>query len=233
MAVIDKTSSWYSLRGKVGGLSVSSNAQGSYVRALRPPNASQTPGQTQQRQVWAQLYGLWQGTSAANRANWNAAAAGAGFVRYDWYGQPYHMSGLNLFVSINRTMWAAFASVQITPPAAPAPAAAPASTFVLRSYQHANGSTWATAGAWDASIAALRLDGHASYLGTQLTSTQKSKFIVYWLRAIGSPLDIASFLNSAFGHMPLQYTCFFNVTPISAEGRHGTSVSYTQVSLGV
>lgn len=233
MAVIDKTSSWYSLRGKVGGLCVSSNGQASYVKALRPPNPSKSPLQTEQRLAWATLFGVWRSLGAVIQGLWKTAAAGATYVRYDWYGQPYHMSGMNLFFAINRVTLEAFGTYQLAPPAAGTPAGAPASTFALRSSTNILGSDWSTAAPWDASIAALRLRAHASFNGSQLTSTSTPKLVVYWLRSIGSPLSITSALEASFGKLPLSYRMFFSVAPVTAEGRIGTELTYSVASLGV
>jgi hypothetical protein len=233
MAIIDKTSSWYSIRGRVGGLSVSSNAQSSYIRALRPPVVSASPGQSEQRQAWANIFGLWKSLGPVIQALWIAAAATPAYTRNDWYGNPYQMSGVNLFLSINRISYAALGTYQLTPPAGAAPSAAPASSFSLRASTNVLGCQWTTAAPWHASIAALRLEAHAAFNSSQLTSTRAPRLVVDWPRAQASPKEIKLSLEYSFGLLPLAYRMFFHVTPISSEGRTGTVLTYSVASLGV
>lgn len=232
MAVIDKTSSWYSIRGKVGGLLVSSNAQASYIRAVRPPAMSATPSQTVQRSEWSSMFGIWRSLGSTIQGLWNTAAAGPDYVRLDWYGQPYHMSGLNLFFSLNRVTRGAFGTTQIGPPISAAPNAPPVSTFALRSSTGLNDCTWTTTGAWHASIAALRLMAHASFNGSQLSSQSSPKLVRYWLRSISSPASIRTQLETSFGALPLSYRMFFTVESVSSEGRLSAAVRYDVASLG-
>lgn len=233
MAVIDKSSSWYAIRGKVGGLCVSSNGQASYIKALKPPSRSASPLQTKQRSEWSSLFGLWRSLGAVIQGLWATAAAGPSYTRYDWFGQPYQMTGMNLFFSINRVSFQCFGTYQIAPPAAGLPAAPQVSTFTLRASTNVLGCEWATTGAWAASVAALRLRCHAAFNASQLTSTAAPKLVMYWLRSVGSPISITSALEAGFGKLPLSYRCFFVVEPVSAEGRIGTGLSYNVPSLGV
>jgi hypothetical protein len=232
MAIIDKTSSWYSIRGRVGGLSVSSNAQNSYIRALKPPNPSASPSQAQQRADWSGLFGLWRSLGPVLQGLWNSAAATPTWTRTDWYGNPYQMSGLNLFLAINRVSLTALGSQQLTPPNAAAPANPPGSTFTLRSSSNVLGCQWTTAGPWNGTIAVLRLEAHAAFNASQNTSTRAPKLVVDWPRAQSSPYELKLKLEASFGLLPLNYRMFFHVTSINTQGRKGTTLTYSEASLG-
>lgn len=101
MARLDDASTLATVRGSVGGLVVSSNDQGFYVRPDRAPLTPRTYGQSQQRFLFSRLGIAWRALSSSDRTSWQTQAADPLWGRLDWFGNPYGIGPYGLFVAVN------------------------------------------------------------------------------------------------------------------------------------
>lgn len=125
-------------RGKLGGTVFSANRGGSYLRNKGIPLNPQTGDQTTARNRLTNYSQNWRALTAAQRDDWNAMTAN--YTYTNSLGQPYTLSGQELYIALNAGLTASGASAITTPllPAGVEPmetgsgaAAAGAQTFTL------------------------------------------------------------------------------------------------------
>lgn len=102
MAKIRPTSPFEDIRGRMGGLVFSSNKTGSYVKRLVVPTQRLTARQSASRSAHAELSREWAGLTDAVRDDWDTFAALPENVVYDYWGNPFYLSGFNWFIKIQR-----------------------------------------------------------------------------------------------------------------------------------
>lgn len=83
-----------------GSTTASHNRFGSYFRNRTIPTNPNTSKQATQRAQIAAFSAGWRALTATQRAAWTAL--GASIVRLDTQGQPYTLTGLQAFESVNR-----------------------------------------------------------------------------------------------------------------------------------
>lgn len=100
MARIDQNGTLAQTRGKQGGVVVSSNASGGYVRSWVMPRRPLTYDQWLTAVQFRNIAKMWSELPAGDKADWSAEAESTVWERADWFGQPYQPSGLNLYMMI-------------------------------------------------------------------------------------------------------------------------------------
>lgn len=131
MGKLDATGTLAQTRGRQGGLVVSSNQSGSYVRAWFMPRRPKTPAQVAWANKWNNWAKSWTGLSDAERLDWEAESQTATWTRADWFGQTYQPSGLNLWMMIASIRTALGLALSDTPPSGVSPGAAIGCTMNL------------------------------------------------------------------------------------------------------
>lgn len=105
-------------RGKLNGSVFSRNRYASIIRNKTSPVQPSSPYSSTQRMQLASLSASFRALTVAQIAAWNAATAN--FPRTNAFGQTYYMSGLNLFVGINKNRSNLGMPLLSTPPEPPA-----------------------------------------------------------------------------------------------------------------
>jgi hypothetical protein len=121
MAKLSEDSTLAGVRGKTGGLVVSSNASGGYVRPWFMPRVPRTPEQT----AWSAKFGGWVQAWAmldnSTQGLWETASGLSVWTRTDWFGQPYQPSGFNLWIMVAAIRDSLGLTPLLTPPSGSAP----------------------------------------------------------------------------------------------------------------
>lgn len=105
-------------RGKLNGSVFSRNRYASIIRNKTSPVQPSSIYSSEQRMQLASLSASFRALTVAQIAAWNAATAN--FPRTNAFGQTYYMSGLNLFVSINKNRVNMGQGLLTAPPEPPA-----------------------------------------------------------------------------------------------------------------
>jgi len=91
------------IRGTTGGTTFSKNRGGAYVRRRVVGTNPQTPAQTSVRNEFGTLSQAWRTISQVRRDTWINATIQ--FPRLNKLGDTFHLSGLNLFKSLNQNLF--------------------------------------------------------------------------------------------------------------------------------
>lgn len=154
MGKLSQDSTLAGLRGKVGGLVVSSNKSGGYVRPWFMPRVPRTAEQSAWVTKWAAWSTAWKDLSGEEQTAWIDASDDAVWERVDWFGQPYQPSGFNLWMIVAAMRDSVGLGLSDTPPTGAAPAGAFTMSFALTTWtsgtlsQMALGSTPPTGGVY-------------------------------------------------------------------------------------
>jgi hypothetical protein len=232
MASLDKTGSYYQLRGRVGGIVVSSNATTSYVKAFTPPK---NPGSTltNARQVgFATVSAGWNALNILQKLAWANAALLPEYQKTDWFGNTYSLTGRQLYMEIGLIRFLAFGTVPGNPPVDPPPLGTPFAFFSLSSSNAVIPSTFSWIGVWPPTAAAVRI--RAAYVRGwgAITRANTRQIVCIPLLGIARPYNIQTFMENAFGLLPLKYSVTMEVQSISTEVRLGVAYTYDQKSTG-
>lgn len=122
MAKLDATGTLAQTRGRQGGVVVSSNQSGSYVRAWFMPRNPKTPEQLAWQRNWSEWGRGWAALTAGQRALWQTESGSSTWTRTDWFGQPYQPTGLNLWMMVCAMRTALGLAISSTPPTGTPPA---------------------------------------------------------------------------------------------------------------
>lgn len=90
------------LSRSLGSTTASHNRYGAYLRGRIVPVNPNTPAQQAQRDAMLDFSQSWRNLTAAQRAGW--AALGAAMSKTDSLGQPYSLTGLQAYTSVNRNL---------------------------------------------------------------------------------------------------------------------------------
>lgn len=90
------------LSGKSGGSIFSHNQGGKYVKNFAVPSNPQSSAQMKQRSNFGSFASAWKTLTQAQREAWKAASAS--FPYLDAFGDTIHLSGIALFISLNRNL---------------------------------------------------------------------------------------------------------------------------------
>lgn len=90
------------LSGKSGGSIFSHNQGGKYVKNFAVPSNPQSQAQMQQRSNFGAFASAWKTLTEAQRNAWKAASSS--FPYLDAFGDTIHLSGIALFISLNRNL---------------------------------------------------------------------------------------------------------------------------------
>ena len=120
MAKLDSTSVLAGSRGRVGGVVVSSNRSGGYLRPWFMPRVPRTPDQQAWVAKWNSWIQIWKGLSDTDKGLWTTASALPVWTRTDWFGQLYQPNGMNLWLIV-AAMRDAGLPIVTTPPSGSAP----------------------------------------------------------------------------------------------------------------
>ena len=88
------------MRGKLSGSVLTANKSGNTIRTKTIPVNRETSSLSKQRSSMSELSRMWRELTQNQRDAWIGATPD--FVRLDVFGDPYEMSGFNLYVLINR-----------------------------------------------------------------------------------------------------------------------------------
>lgn len=110
------------VRGKTGGLVVSSNATGGYVRPWFMPRVPRTPEQTAWVAKWNGWVQQWKTLDSGGMAAWSTASEDSVWTRTDWFGQAYQPTGFNLWLIVQSMRDSVGLGVTNTPPSPVPPA---------------------------------------------------------------------------------------------------------------
>lgn len=227
MARVNSASQVADTRGKIGGTVVSSNAQGAYMKSFVPPTLCRTPAQQAQRAQFARYCEVWQGLTPELHALWNATAALPGYERLDWWGNPYSMSGQNLFLATATLLIRVGVPVPLVPPLSGIPPPPPLATAALQHSESLPVSTIALSPPYGAGVAyvlidaAYRIPRAATSPGGPLTP-----FYAFTAPAVG-PVNVQDLLEQKWGYLPPGGHVFAQVFSMTANGRCSLPVSYT------
>lgn len=106
-------------RGKIGGVVMSKNKSGAYVRTKVTPVNPRSPAQQAARANFADLAQAWSGTlTASERAAWTSFAQT--FPRTNIFGNSLILNGLNMYVSLNAVLLQIGVASVASPPVSPA-----------------------------------------------------------------------------------------------------------------
>ena len=226
MARIKTSSLLAEIRGNLGGVVFSSNANGFYCSQKRIPVQPRTQSQTVRRSRFADCAHDFSSMTPTQIGNWVTYAADPTNTRYNYFGDAYLPNAYNQFIAINLMRQAAGLSKTYTAPTGSIPAALPnMSVFVDFQPSGAN-STITNLAAFDASCAyvhvAMRL---WASLGRTVPPTPLYFLII---PAVGSfpSLDIQSDLVERFGDLPLDGNWYIQLSPVSSEFRIGPAKTY-------
>lgn len=89
------------VRGAVGGVILSRNKSGAYMRKNTSPTNPSTPSQAEVRSVFGSLSSAWKGLTAEERDAWKAAAESKQYNRTNQLGIVVQPSGFQLFCRLN------------------------------------------------------------------------------------------------------------------------------------
>lgn len=198
------------MRNKVGGHVFSKNRSGSYKRTKVSPVNPQTTYQQQQRMLLGTLSSQWRLLGSDNIAAWNAAAAN--FPTTDVFGNPITLTGLNLYVQLNKNLLNAGEQAIEE---APSPVALP-SVFAIS----------ATATADDGVISVVMSDtGQTDVFGFLVSATPPipvgRSFVKNKFRFIGfdpgatNTLSLTSLYSARFGSLIADYQLFIKIVGVS------------------
>jgi hypothetical protein len=90
------------LSKSAGSTTFGHNRNGSYLRTKVIPTNPRRTLQTVQRGIVSGFASLYRTLTAAQRNGW--AALGAGITRNDSLGNPYTLTGLQAYISVNRNI---------------------------------------------------------------------------------------------------------------------------------
>lgn len=151
MAKISPSSLLIDVRGKLGGLVFSSNKSGGYLTTLKRPIQPNTTaqrnirGRTRSAALWWTENRLdtppdppW--NTQSYKAHWDDFAALPERIRYDYWGEPYTVTGYNEFLNFAVVEALDGNAFRETPPTDPIPALWPDLEVCLRSSDRASGS---------------------------------------------------------------------------------------------
>lgn len=207
--------------GKQGSTVASHNRNGPYFRNRTVPVNPNTLPQQGARNDMALASRAWQALTAAQRAAWNAAASFITF--FDRLGRPYHPTGHQYFVSVNRTTFVYSGSTAITsaPPTSAIPAAlltvAPAAAAGAATHTIAYTATPLAALTKLVIEATAQLSPGVSYLKRSLLRQLQIS-----AAAGTSPENIKTAYLARFGALVAGKQIFYRLTVISSDGNRST-----------
>jgi len=134
------------LSGKAGSTVASRNRNGSYIRTRVSPMLVQNQYTDAVRSSFTDLAQRFRTLTAAQIAAWNAL--GTGITRSNSIGQPYTLTGLQAYLSINRNLQTISQDYIDTPPQNSAPQAPTSFNFAIYP-PHSDADTTVTVGATD------------------------------------------------------------------------------------
>lgn len=149
MARIRPTSPFEDIRGRLGGLVFSSNASGAFVRSLSIPRQTFSPLQGASKTDVTRIGKLWPQLDDAARLAWDVFASLPENVRYDYWGNPFFLSGFNWFQIINRSALYLGEPMPAPVPTFPAPTVPPAMRIRIDPMGTSGGSLIESLGPWE------------------------------------------------------------------------------------
>lgn len=89
------------LSGKISNVVFQRNPAGFTARKRVKPSNPQTAAQSNVRSILTTVSQAWRGITEAQRTEWDTAAASAEWTQIDSYGNPFQLSGEQLYVKLN------------------------------------------------------------------------------------------------------------------------------------
>lgn len=214
--------------GKQGSTVASHNRFGPYFRNRTIPTNPNTTSQQNARNDLLTASKAWAGLTAAQQAAWNAAAPLV--TLYDRLGRPYHPTGHQYFVSVNRTTYVYSGSTAVTsaPPTASAPAAilTASVTAVVGVPSHSVAYTATPLAAATKLIieATAMMSPGRFYVG-------RSQFrqVLITAAAAASPSDIKTVYAAKFGSLVAGKKIFYRLTVITSDGQRSAPLTTSVV----
>jgi hypothetical protein len=219
MATLNKLSVLADLRGKVGGLVVSSNAGAGYVKPFIPPALKRTIYQQLQRGWFAEASQAWTWLDEGDQNDWSDCAASPGYERHDWFGNAYKLTGAQLWVSTYLALKRCGLGVPEGPPLSAPPAAPTAPVIYLYSSDEVETSSLQFPGAAPAGAAHLLVD--FCYKIFSVAPKPRGSFTPFL--AVNSDdhglIDIQETLVAQWGLVPYVVTVNVLTYAMTADGR--------------
>lgn len=226
MAILDPSSPLAAVRGRVGANVVSSNATSGYVKAFVPPTLKRTPAQQEQRLLFSQLSQNYGNLGVTDKALWKAAAALPQWQRTDWFGNPYTLTGQQLYLSVNSDRRRVGAFDLSQPPLSSTPAAPPTVTGILQYQGSGAPSLLSLNPPFPADAAYVFVDVQPR-LGAwpEQPNGPLSPFYAFTSGGATS-VDITSLLNERVGYVPFSFFLMARVYSVTADCVRGPAQSY-------
>jgi hypothetical protein len=227
MARVDSSSTTADIRGRIGSLVLSSNAQGNYAKVFVPPSLRRTPAQQEQRRLFALASQTWLTLSSAVQDDWNDCAATAGYQRYDWWGNAYYLTGQQLYISTFLLLNRVGAGAPSGPPLSAVPAAPPTLSVHWYWSPDTHQSTIELTTSFPASVDYALVD--FSYRIPPGSSSPASPFVplTLFVNPDNGPFDLHGLLDPLVGYSPLAARMFLQVYSMTHDGRLSLPVAYT------
>ena len=226
MGTVDPSSAGADIRGRVGGTVSSSNAQAHYVKAFVPPTQSRTPARQEQRRIFKLLSQAYAALDWVPRAAWMSCAADPAYARFDWWGNPYQLTGGQLFISVASDLLRVGLPVPTSPPDGASPPSPPTLTAELHHSRSALPSSISWDHPWAPGLDYTLIDVCYSRSPNPIVPPAPLSPFLHLTSASPHTTDITALMLSRWGLLPLNYTLFAQARPLTTDGRTGVGISY-------
>lgn len=196
------------------------------MKGFVPPTLRRTPAQQEQRRLFAYYTYQWSLLTDPQREDWADCAALPGYERYDWWGNPYALTGQQLFLATCFLLARVSAGLPAGPPLSAVPPPPPDATAELRYSLSLAHSEIALTPPWPVGVAFCLLDvNYRIPVTADAPSGPFTPFYSFTDPDCG-PFDAQALLESRFGNIPLPASLFVQVYSMTTDGRCSLPVSY-------